>query len=76
MRSIDDLTAEALKLPTDQRFGLAHKLLKSVEPESPEEAEAAWDAEIRERIARYRAGQSQTIPGEQAFDELDKKLGR
>ena len=76
MRSIDDLTAEALKLPADQRFSLAHKLLKSVEPESPEEAEAAWDAEIRERIARYRTGQVRTISGEQVFAELDKKLGR
>ena len=76
MRSIDDRTAEALRLPTDQRFSLAHKLLKSVEPESVEESEAAWDAEIRARIARYRAGQVRTIRGEAVFEELDKRIGR
>jgi hypothetical protein len=55
MQSFEELTVEALRLPTDQRFGLARKLLQSVEAEPEQECEAAWDEEIRERIARYRA---------------------
>ncbi len=76
MYSIEELTAEALKLPTDQRFSLAHKLLQSVEEHTVEECEAAWDTEIRNRIAQYRDGQIKTIPGERVFAELDQRLRR
>jgi len=45
-----------------------------VEPEVESEVEGAWDAEIRERIARYDAGQTAGVPGREVFAELDKKL--
>jgi putative addiction module component (TIGR02574 family) len=76
MKSIDTIAAEALLLPKDQRFTLAHRILSSVEPEMDPAAEAAWDAEIRERIKRYDAGVSKGVPGSDVFAELDKKLSR
>ena len=76
MQTIEELTENLLKLPSDQRFSLVQKVLLSIEAEPSENVEAAWDAEIRKRIALYRAGQVQTIPGNEVFAELDKKLRR
>jgi putative addiction module component (TIGR02574 family) len=74
MKSLEDIASEALLLPKDQRFTLAHRILSSVEPDMKPEAEAAWDMEIRERIRRYDAGLGSGVPGQEVFAELDKKL--
>jgi hypothetical protein len=74
MKSLEAIASEALLLPKDQRFTLAHRILTSVEPEAEPGAEAAWDTEIRERISRYDAGLASSVPGRKVFEELDKKL--
>jgi putative addiction module component (TIGR02574 family) len=74
--SVDTIAAEAARLPADQRLTLAHKILTSVEPEPSSETDAAWDREIRERMARYDAGQVQAIPASEVFAELDRRLQR
>ena len=74
MKSLEDIESEALLLPKDQRFTLAHRILSSVEPEMEAEAEAEWDMEIRERIKRYDAGLTSGVPGQEVFAQLDKKL--
>ena len=74
MKSLEDIASEALLLPKDQRFTLAHRILSSVEPDVKAEAEAAWVLEIRERIRRYDAGLTSAVPGQEVFAELDKKL--
>jgi DUF1009 family protein len=76
MKSLETIAADALQLPKDQRFTLAHRILSSVEPEPDAEAEAAWDAEIRERIRRYDAGQTVAVSGVVVFAELDRRLAR
>jgi len=76
MKSVEEIVSQALLLPKDQRFSLAHRILSSVEPEIKSEVEAAWDMEIRERIKRYDAGQSVGIPGRKVFADLNKKLKR
>jgi hypothetical protein len=74
MKSVETIAEEALLLPKDQRFTLAHRILASVEPETEPGAELAWDTEIRERIRRYDAGLSVGVSGREVFAELDKKL--
>ena len=74
MKSLEDIASEALLLPKDQRFTLAHRILSSVEPELKAEAEAAWDIEIRDRIRRYDAGLTSSVSGQEVFAGLDKKL--
>jgi putative addiction module component (TIGR02574 family) len=54
--SIETLVNEAMQLPPDQRLTLAHRILRSVEPAASSEIDAAWGAEISERIARYDSG--------------------
>jgi putative addiction module component (TIGR02574 family) len=74
MKSLEDIASEALLLPKDQRFTLAHRILSSVEPDMKDEAEAEWDMEIRERIRRYDAGLTSGVPGQEVLAELNKKL--
>jgi putative addiction module component (TIGR02574 family) len=76
MMSLENIASEALRLPKDQRFTLAHRILASVEPEGDAEVEAAWDLEIRERIGRYDAGRTVGVSGQEVFAELDKRLKR
>ena len=74
--NVDAVVAEAMQLSEDQRLTLAHRLLSSVEPASNPEVEAAWDAEIRERICRYDEGKSIAIPATRVFKEIDQRLAR
>ena len=68
--ALDALSQEALSLPTDQRLALARRLLDSVDLEPEPGAEAAWEAEIARRIARFDAGESKTVPASEAFARL------
>lgn len=70
--TLEALSHDALFLPADQRVALAYRLLVSVEPDTKPGAEAAWDAEIVNRIARFDAGQSQPVPAAEVFSELRK----
>jgi hypothetical protein len=74
MKSIETVAAEAMLLPKDQRFTLAHRILSSIEPQAESGAEAAWDAEIRERIRGYDAGLAASVAGREVVAGLDKKL--
>jgi putative addiction module component (TIGR02574 family) len=76
MKSLENIASEALLLPEDQRYTLAHRILSSVEPEAQAQVAAAWDTEIRERIRRYDAGETAALSGQEVFAELDKKLKR
>lgn len=74
--SIETLVTEAMQLPPDQRLTLAHRIMCSVEPAPSSEIDAAWDTEIRERIARYDAGGVRSIPAAEVFAEVDRRLRR
>ena len=68
--TLDALSRDALVLPPDQRVTLAYRLLVSVEPDPEAGADAAWEAEIASRIARFDAGCSQTVPVAEVFARL------
>jgi putative addiction module component (TIGR02574 family) len=75
-KTLETLAAEAMDLPSDQRFVLARRILASVEPEGSQEVDAAWDAEIRERIQRLDRGSVRLVPASEAFAEVHRRLGR
>lgn len=68
--TLDALSQDALVLPPDQRVTLAYRLLASVEPDPEPGADAAWEAEIARRIARFNAGESQAVPAAEVFARL------
>jgi putative addiction module component (TIGR02574 family) len=70
--TIEQIKAEAMKLPPEVRADLADWLWVSVE--SRESVQAAWDAEIARRIEELESGNVELIPGEEVFARIDKKL--
>jgi putative addiction module component (TIGR02574 family) len=49
---------EALRLPIPQRAEVAAELLASLDGEPEPDADAAWAAEIEQRIRRIRSGRA------------------
>lgn len=68
--TLDALARAALELPVEQRLELASRWLASMDPESG--ANAAWETTIVERIARYDASPSSTVPATEVFNRLRK----
>lgn len=66
---VEELTAKARALPPEERVRLAEELLATVQ-ETDEEVEAAWDHEIRRRIAEIDAGTVKLIPAEDVFAQV------
>lgn len=62
----DRLLADALKLPEADRADLAACLFASLESEPSQILDAAWEAEIKRRIAEIDNGRSRLIPWEEA----------
>jgi putative addiction module component (TIGR02574 family) len=68
--TLDAVAKDALVLPPEQRLAFARQLLDSVDLEPSPRAEAAWEAEIARRMARYRTGESKPIPAGEVFARL------
>jgi len=75
---LQDIEAQALQLPLEERGRLAGRLLESLEPEphdTPENIAKAWDEEIARRIEEMDAGRTESIPYEQVRAELRTLIG-
>ena len=71
--SIDQLTQEALSLPSDLRLQLVEKLLASLEVDDSIQSE--WLAEAEQRRDDIRNGLVQPIPGDEALAQVRQLLG-
>jgi putative addiction module component (TIGR02574 family) len=60
------LLVEALRLSDEERAALAGELIQSLDREVDPDAEAAWSAEIRARLAQVDAGAAKTISWSEA----------
>lgn len=65
--TVAELAKRGLALAPEDRERLAELLLASIDAEPASEVEAAWDAEIRRRLAAYDQGESQAIVAEEVF---------
>lgn len=66
--TLEQLTAQALTLPPEQRAALAETLLESIDPAPPLSPE--WEAEIARRAADMDAGRTRFTPADEAMAEL------
>ena len=66
------LEAAALLLPPEERAKLAERLISSLDRDP--EVVAAWEEEIKRRIAELDAGRMNTIPAEEVFAEARSRL--
>lgn len=62
-----------MALPPEERAAMANSLLESLDETADEDAEAAWDDEIKRRVDDIRSGRVKTIPGEQVLARLNAR---
>lgn len=73
---LDNLTRIAGELPTDQRYTLAGRILADLEGYRFNDPTDPWDREIRERIRRYDAGESESFHAEEVFASIENRLAK
>lgn len=64
---LDELSKKAQTLTVEERAQLAQELLESVERKSDPELQAAWKAEIADRVTKYERGEAKLVPAEEVF---------
>ena len=69
-RRAEILLQDALTLSEEERAEIAGALLKSLEPESEADIEAAWREEVAARVAARDAGEMETVPWSEIRDGL------
>jgi putative addiction module component (TIGR02574 family) len=62
-----DVESQVRKLPPEDRARLAEVLIESLAEVSSPSVEAAWEAEIRKRVAAYERGEVELIPSGEVF---------
>lgn len=71
-KSVEQIEAELLNLPSRERARLAEVLISSLDEDA--EIEQAWSEEIARRAAELRSGKVKTVPAKQAFEALRSRL--
>ncbi len=76
--NFETVEKEAMKLPAREKAILARHLLAAIdEPDgSPEEIEAIWAAEARDRIEAYHRGEIQAFPADEVMARVKKRFSK
>lgn len=74
--TLEQITAEAMRLPVESRVMLADRLVESLDSAELHDIERLWAAEAIRRRDEVRSGQVKSIPGEQVLDEVRRLVGR
>ncbi len=72
--TLEQLEAEALKLPPGVRAHLAERLISSLDEDS--EIEQAWEDEAERRYQQYLSGEMDAISAADALAEIRAELSR
>jgi hypothetical protein len=72
--TVEQLEAEAMKLPLHQRAQLARLLLSTLDEDF--DAEQAWEGVAERRYQKYLAGEMVTVSAAEAFAEIRAELNR
>ncbi len=73
---VEEITEEALALPSEARALLADRLVESLDPAEDGVIHRLWAAEGQRRLQELRSGAVQPIPGEEAIERLRAKYAR
>lgn len=72
--TIEQLTQQALALPSESRAQLADLLVESLDGADLGRIEELWLNEARRRRDEVRAGRVKTVPGEEALRKVRESL--
>jgi putative addiction module component (TIGR02574 family) len=70
---VEDLVAEAVSLPVEERTVLVDSLLRGLNA-ADESVEREWRAEARRRLEQVGSGAARTIPGDEVFTAIRKRF--
>ena len=73
-RTVQAVLADTLRLDLRSRTELAAELPGIIEGPSDPGAEAAWDAEIRHRVAAIEAGTEDLEPWEEVRRRIEREI--
>lgn len=71
-KPFEQIAAQTLQLPAEDRETLLEILLASLEPEPG--YDEAWTDELERRLAGVEDGSNELIPGEEVFERLKSAL--
>ena len=74
--NVDELAAEALNLPSEERALLADRLVESLDAAAVNSIDRLWAGEAKRRRDEVRQGLVQTISGPEALAQVRRSLGR
>jgi putative addiction module component (TIGR02574 family) len=74
--NLDQITADAMKLPLRDRVQLAQRLVSTLDDEMETGTEALWFAEAERRLEELRSGKVEGIPAEDVFRNAREALKR
>lgn len=74
--NVEQITEEALSLPSEARALLADRLVESLDPAEDGLVHRLWAAEAQRRLQEVRSGQVGTIPGPEALERVRRSVAR
>ena len=74
--TLDQLSEEAMRLPSEARALLAERMIESLDSEPEDEAQHLWAAEAIRRRDEIRTGRVQPIPADEVLAEVRRSVGR
>ncbi len=72
--SLVELEKQAMELLLQDRAKLIASLIASLDSADEGDVETAWEQEVRERSAAYRAGKVEAAPGKEVLASARRKL--
>jgi hypothetical protein len=74
-RTIEDITAELIRLPKQDRLEIARFLLfLDNRPSDADDVEAAWEKEIADRVLAVKEGTAIGIDYDEAMRKIDERF--
>ena len=71
---VTELSQRARELAPEDRARLAEELLASLEGDLEPAVDAAWDEELRKRIAEVESGAVKLVPADEVFARVRRTL--
>ncbi len=75
-RAVEQLAQQAMNLPSESRARLADLLVQSLDADELGNIDRLWLSEAKRRRDEVRAGQVETIPGEEALRKVRNAVKR
>ncbi len=73
--TMDELTEQALSLPSEARALLADRIVESLDASSLGQIDQLWIAAAKRRRDDVRSGRVTTIPGDEALVRVRRAVG-